>query len=182
MVEFANLLALCGAVGPLVSTSGQNVGMVPFCSLCVSEDWASFEETEDGRRFAVCRSKNHGEEGYVWEPTDERSGRTRGDGLGSELDIWDKLLDCVLSDGAIHSYGEVEDRFIELYPAEAAVVWERYGHRWRDGKRSQNSFSMSAYLAARLSELASEGHLEKTFGPAEGPWSYNGVISHWQRV
>lgn len=39
---------------------------------------------------------------------------------------------------------------------------------------------MSVYLAARLSELADEKLLIKTFGPAEGPWSYNGIISHWQ--
>jgi hypothetical protein len=76
----------------------------------------------------------------------------------------------------------VEDRLFESYPTEAGVLQERYGHRWREGKRSVNEFSMSAYLAARLSELADEKLLIKTFGPAEGPWAYNGIISHWQRA
>ena len=81
-----------------------------------------------------------------------------------------------------HSYGAVEDRFFERYPADAAALQERYGHRWREGKKSANQFSMSSYLAARLSELANEQLLVKTFGRAEGEWSYNSVISHWARA
>ena len=113
--------------------------------------------------------------------TSARRGKTRGDGLGNELEIWDKLLDCVPS-GDAHSYGVVEDQLFDRYPAEAAAVQERYGRRWREGKKSENQFSMSAYLAARLSELAEEKLLFKTFGAAEGPWSYNGIISYWERA
>lgn len=155
--------------------------MIPFCPLCASEDHTSSDVAEDGRVFVVCRSRDHGDEGFVWEPTRPDARSRRGDGLGAELDIWDKLLGCVPADGVAHPYGEVEDRFIEAYPNEAGVVWERYGHRWREGKRSVNQFSMSAYLAARLSELFDEKLLLKTQGPATGPWVHLSEISYWTR-
>lgn len=155
--------------------------MPAYCSLCASDEYMSERETGDGRKFAVCSANYHGAEPYVWETTPAQRTKTRGDGLGNELDIWDELLECVPSDGRAHSYGAVEDRLFELYPADAAVLQERYGHRSREGKKSENQFSMSVYLAARLSELADEKLLIKTFGPAEGPWSYNGIISHWKR-
>ena len=41
---------------------------------------------------------------------------------------------------------------------------------------------MSVYLLGRLSELSDEQLLLKSFGPAEGPWSYNGVISYWTKA
>jgi hypothetical protein len=149
----------------------------------VSDEYTSEDVTEDGRRFVVCaNTREHGVDGYVWEPTPEKSGRTRGDGLGAELDIWDKLLECVPADGVPHAYGEVENVFFDRYPDEAALLQGRSGHRWREGKRSENQFSMSAYLSGRLRDLNREGTLELSWGPAEGPWSsYNGVISYWTR-
>ena len=153
-----------------------------FCPLCALDENTTASAAADGRVFVVCTTREHGVEGYVWEPTPERRSPTRGDGLGAELDIWDKLLECVPSDARAHSYGEVESVLIDRYPKETASLQDRYGHRWREGKRSTNQFSMSAYLAARLSELADEGLLIKTFAPAEPPWDYNAVISHWQRA
>ncbi len=155
--------------------------MLAFCPLCASDERTTEGVADDGRKYAVCMARDHGDDGFVWEPTPERRSTSRGDGLGADLDIWDKLLGCVPADGMPHSYGDVEDEFLEKYPREAGLLQERYGHRWREGKRSTSSFSMSVYLAARLSELADEKLLAKTFGPAEGPWSYNGVISHWAR-
>jgi hypothetical protein len=156
--------------------------MPAFCSLCVSDDYTSEGVTNDGRRYVVCaNTREHGADGYVWEPTVEKPGRTRGDGLGAELDIWDKLLECVTADGVAHAYGEVEDIFFERYPDDAGFLQERYGHRWRGGKRTETQFSMSAYLSGRLRDLNREGALELSWGPAEGPWSYNGIISYWAR-
>lgn len=155
--------------------------MVDFCPLCASDERTEAALAEDGRTFVVCSHPDHGEGGYVWEPTPERKAGPRSDGLGGELDIWDKLLECVPADGKTYSFGEVEDRLIGRYPSEARTIQDRYGHRWREGKRSTNQFTMSAYLAARLSELAGEGLLVKSFGPAEGPWSYNTIISYWSR-
>jgi hypothetical protein len=155
--------------------------MPAFCPLCASDERTSEHRTDDGRRFAICEARYHGTEPYVWETAPLQRFQTRGDGLGNDLGIWDKLLDCVPADGTAHPYGEVEDRLFESYLTEAGVLQERYGHRWREGKKSVNQFSMSAYLAARLSELADEKLLVKTFGPAEGPWAYNGIISYWQR-
>lgn len=155
--------------------------MPAYCPLCASDERTTEGVADDGRSFAVCAARDHGEDGYVWEPTPPRGATTRGDGLGADLEIWDKLLECVPSDGIPHAYGDVEDAFFKRYPADASLLQERYGHRWRDGKKSVNSFSMSVYLAARLSELAGEKLLVKTFGPAEGPWAYNGIISYWAR-
>ncbi len=74
--------------------------MLVFCSLCVSDEYTTDGVTEDGRRFVVCsNTREHGADGYVWEPTEEKKGRSRGDGLGAELDIWDKLLECITADG-----------------------------------------------------------------------------------
>ena len=58
----------------------------------------------------------------------------------------------------------------------------RYGHCWRYPDHRSGQYSMSSYLAARLKELEKEGALELTWGPAAGEWSYNSVISHWQRT
>jgi hypothetical protein len=156
--------------------------MPAFCPLCASDEHTAEGIAADGRGFAVCSNvKEHGPDGFVWEPTPTPSARIRGDGLGAELEIWDKLLECIPVDGAAHPYGEVEDRFFGRYPSEAALLQERYGHRWREGKRSVNQFSMSAYLAARLRDLAKEQAVQLSWGPAEGPWSYNGIISYWAR-
>jgi hypothetical protein len=154
---------------------------IPFCPLCASDENTSVQSADDGREFAVCAAADHGDSGYVWESSPPHRSPRRGDGLGAELEIWDKLLESV-PDGGPHAYGAVEDSFIARYPRDAELLQERYGHRWREGRRSASPFSMSSYLAARLSELADERLLVKTFGPAEGPWSYNSVISYWVRA
>jgi len=155
--------------------------MPVLCPLCVSDEHTSTGVADDGRRYVLCvNTREHGEDGFAWEPTPPRQTRIRGDGLGTELDIWDKLLECLPADGAPHSYGDVEDAFFDRYPADAALLQARYGHRWREGKRS-TQYSMSAYLAARLRDLANEKAVELTWGPAEGHWSYNGIISYWAR-
>ena len=155
--------------------------MPAYCSLCASDDYTSERETDDGRVFAVCSARYHGTEPYVWEPTPTLSRNTRGDGLGSELGIWDKLLECVPAGGP-HSYGIVEGRLFELYPNEAAGLQERYGHRWRDGRKSQSRFSMSVVPGRTSQRTRRRGLLAKSFAPADGPWAYNGIISHWKRA
>jgi hypothetical protein len=109
--------------------------------------------------------------------------RIRADGLGAELDIWAKLLECVPADGQPHSYGEVEDLFFERHPDEAAFLQSRYGHVWREGKRIEKGYSMTSYLLARLSDLIREKSLEVSYGPAEVPWSdYTRTISLLTKV
>lgn len=158
--------------------------MPALCPLCALDEYTSVQTDPDGKKYVVCRnSRQHGLDGYVWEqPAEARDGRagTRADGLGIELGIWEKLLECVPSDGKSHSYGDVEDAFIARFPAEAATLQSRYGHRWRDGRKSDGTYSMSVYLALRLIELRREGLLEAQWLPAEGEWAYNGVISHWR--
>lgn len=60
---------------------------IAFSPLCASDELTSSESAEDGREFAVCMAKTHGEDRYVWEPTPTRKDSRRGDGLGLELDI-----------------------------------------------------------------------------------------------
>ncbi len=155
--------------------------MPAFCPLCASDDHTKEDRTDDGRVFAVCADPEHGSDGYVWEPTPPGGRSLRGDGLGAELGIWDKLLECVPADGHVHPYGDVEDRFFERYPEEAQQLLERYGHKWRDADYPSGHYSMSAYVASRLRELEKEGHLALTWEPATGRWAHNGVISHWRR-
>jgi hypothetical protein len=156
--------------------------MPAFCSLCAADDHTSEGVTEDGTKFAVCLDPSHGEGGYTWEPRQPGGGGSRqGGGLGAELGIWEKLLDSVPLGDDFLSYGVVEDAFLEHHPIEGRVLGERYGHRWRpDMPRTTSSYSMSVYLSTRLRELSREGLLDVRWGPAEGPWSYNGIISYWR--
>lgn len=156
--------------------------MLAFCPLCASDEWTTHSVAGDGRRFAICENdREHGPDGYVWEPSDQKSsGAHRSDGLGHELGIWDKLLDCIPDDEAFHSYGDVEDAFFDRYRSEAHRLQSLYGHRWRDGQKSKNQYSMSVYLALRLRELEKEQLLDVAWLPAEGEWAYNGIISHWR--
>lgn len=151
-----------------------------FCSLCVSDEFTSADRTEDGRRFFSCSNPEHGAEPWVWEPSEDRPKRHRGDGLGSELDIWDKLLACLQPGEDFIPYGDIEDRFIERFPTETGQLLSRYGHRWRYPAHPASKYSMSAYLAARLKDLEREGHLALRFDRAEGSWAYNEIISWWK--
>ena len=154
--------------------------MPAYCSICTSDERTSEGTTEDGRRYASCADPYHGPDPYTWEPTTfGASGSYRGDGLGAELGIWDKLLECLEAGEPRISYGDLEDRFVERFPAEWKQLIDRYGHRWRPGKRS-GRYSASVYLAARLTELAKENMVEYTRGEATGDWAYNGDISHWR--
>src|SRR5690606_36215061 len=157
--------------------------MIAFCPLCSSDEYTSLDTDPDGKQFAQCsNAKEHGADGYAWIPSSPSGSErgTRSDGLGIELGVWDKLLECVPTDGEFHSYGEVEDTFFALYPREASTLQNRYGHRWREGAKSDGTYSMSVYLALRLSELRREGVLEATWLPAGGELAYNDVISHWR--
>lgn len=148
--------------------------------MCISDEYTEESATEDGRRFISCTNPEHGAEPWVWEPYEAPRGTSRGDGLGSELDVWDKLLACVDVGSDFVPYGMVEDRFVERYPSEARRLLHLYGHKWRDAAHPSTRYSMSAYLAARLKDLEKEGHLALKFGPAEGEWAYNATISWWK--
>jgi hypothetical protein len=151
-----------------------------YCSLCGSDESTEEKQTPDGRRFVTCSDRSHGKEPWVWEPTDPKQGSSRHDGLGAELGIWDKLLECFTPGEGFVAYGEIEDRFLIAFPDEAHRLLLAYGHRWRDPDHPATQYSMSAYLASRLKELEREGHLALSWGPALGPWAYNEVISHWR--
>lgn len=138
----------------------------PFCPLCASEDDATTGTADDGRTFFSCSNRSHGSDPYIWEPSPPPNRSQRSDGLGAELDIWDKLLDSIPSGTEFRAYGDVEDEFFARYPSEAALLLDRYGHRWRDERHKSTQYSMSAYLASRLRELATEGILDLKFLPA----------------
>jgi len=151
------------------------------CPLCVFDEYTTEDRTPDGVRFGSCTNPEHGAEPFVWEVSVRSSrGRRNREGIGADLGVWDKLLTCVVPGEKAVSYGVVEDRFFARYPDEAKTLLLAYGHRWRDPQHPSSQFSMSTYLATRLSELADEGHLEKTWGPAEGPWAHNPTISWWR--
>ena len=155
--------------------------MPALCPLCVLDEYTATDRTADGVAFGSCSNPEHGGEPFVWEVTEHaRKGVRARDGIGADLGVWDKLLQCVHEGEPAVAYGTVEDRLFERFPDEAASLLQAYGHRWRDPEHRSGRFSMSAYLATRLSELAEEGLLEKTWGPAEGQWAHNSVISYWR--
>ena len=154
--------------------------MPVLCPLCARDDDTQTHRRDDGIKFAVCLDRSHGPEGFVWEPTPPPGRSMRSEGLGSELGIWDKLLE-VVGPGEFQSYGVVEDRFVERFPEETRILAERFGHRWRFPDHPSSQYSMSAYLASRLKELEREGHLDLKWDKAEGQWAHNGIISQWRR-
>lgn len=155
--------------------------MPTYCGVCLSEEYTAVDVTDDGTRFAVCSSGFHAEP-RVWEPPARSPAQRRrsGEGIGAELGVWDKLLECV-PEGDFVPYGDVEDAFAERFPQELKTLIERFGHRWRDPRYPSNRFSASVYLAARLAELTAEGSVEHRTGPAEGPWAYNGTYEWWRQ-
>ena len=154
--------------------------MPHLCSLCATDDSTAEHRTDDGIRYVVCTDRSHGPDGYVWEVPPPPGRSMRGDGLGAELAIWDKLLELFVADEDFVPYGDVEERLFDRHAAEARTLLHRYGHKFRDPDHPSGRYSMSAYLASRLKELEREGHLDLVFRPALGPWAYNGVISHWR--
>ena len=154
--------------------------MPHLCPLCASDDLTAESRTHDGVQFVVCTDRSHGADGYVWEPTPPPGRSTRGDGLGAELEIWDKLLELFDPAEDFVAYGDIEDRLFHRYPTEAQTLLHRYGHKFRGAEHPSSQYSMSAYLASRLKELEREGHLQLAWRPATGDWAHNGVISHWR--
>jgi hypothetical protein len=153
--------------------------MPHLCPLCATDDHTTSRRTKDGVRFVVCADSSHGDDGFVWEPSPPGRSR-RGDGLGAELGIWNKLLELLDPAEDFVPYGVVEDRLFEQYPNDARLLLHRYGHKFRDPEHPSTQYSMSAYLASRLRELHQEGALELRWDAATGPWEHNGVISHWR--
>lgn len=166
--------------GDSVGIRWQNQVMPVLCPLCARDDDTSTYNRDDGINYAVCLDRSHGPDGVVWEPTPPPGRSFRSDGLGADLDIWDKLLE-VVEPGEFQSYGVVEDSFVERFPQETRILAERFGHRWRYPEFPSTQYSMSACLAARLKELEREGHLDLAWEKAEVPWAHNGIISHWRR-
>lgn len=154
--------------------------MPALCPLCVLDDFTSEHVTEDGIRYVQCDGPDHVGAPFVWEPSQAGGSAPSRGGIGAELDIWDKLLGLFRSGDGVLSYGDVEDRLFSQYPETARILLDLYGHAWRDPDHPATGYSMSAYLAGRLRDLEREGHLVLSWGPAEGPWSYNGIISHWR--
>jgi len=154
--------------------------MVQYCGVCASDEYTQAQQTSDGRIYVVCTNPFHGDEPRVWEPTTHRRS-TSHEGIGAELSIWDKLLECVVPGEDFVPYGTVEDRFANKHPEDLARLIREYGHRWRDPSHPATRYSASVYLGARLSELAKEGHLDHRTGPAEGQWAYNGTYEWWRR-
>lgn len=156
-------------------------GMPAFCPLCAKDDRTETHELDDGSSYAICFHSSHGTDGYIWEPSPSMTGTSkRSEGIGAELDVWNKLLECFEDNADYVSYGEIEDRFFARHAEEASTLLHRYGHRWRDTKHRAGQYSMSAYLALRLRDLEKDDHLDLRWGPAEGPWKYNEVISYWR--
>lgn len=150
------------------------------CPLCARDESTTEDQTDDGVRYVACTDRSHGPDGYVWEPSPPPGRSLRGDGLGSELGIWDKLLELFEPGADFVAYGEMEDRFVDRFPSDAQLLLHRYGHKFRDPDHKAGRYSMSVYLSCRLRELNKEGQLELAFREATGDWAYNGVISHWR--
>jgi hypothetical protein len=156
--------------------------MVEYCGACASEEYTEVHRTDDGRRYVVCSSPFHGDEPRIWEPQPAQLHSRSHEGIGAELQIWDKLLECVIPGEDFVPYGTVEERLAERYPDDLEELIRQYGHRWRDPEHPATRYSASVYLGARLADLTGEGHLEHRTGPAEGPWAYNGTYEWWRRT
>jgi len=162
--------------------------MATYCPLCMSRDRTrEFDMSDPDRPRWRCDDESHGAQGFVWVAATEGTSGTRrrasdtSGGSGSAVsEFGEKLVACIPTGEAFVSYGFVEDRFFELWPEDAGLLLDRYGHVWRGGAERSGGYTMSMYLAHRLSELERAGLVEHVEGEPDERWPHLSTISHWR--
>jgi len=160
--------------------------MLQVCPVCVSDDDVTAVPLGPGIFEFTCNySKGHPTRlPYRWNGTDPAIGETYSDdavGPAAELGMLDDLPACLQVGEGWVEYGIVEDRYAKMNPAAFDELRDRYGHRILGPQRS-GRHTASVYIARVLAMLRDRGLVAFSYGPATGPWSYNGSISYWGRL
>jgi hypothetical protein len=77
--------------------------------------------------------------------------------------------------GSWYEYGVLEAAYAGRCPEDFAALVAEYGHTAQKAKQ----YTVSAFLARTLGELARQGVVAYHAGPATGRWSYNSEVSWW---
>jgi hypothetical protein len=145
------------------------------CALCGHDDEVAIMPSPDGGSWQyTCPPGPHHAELHVWTVAEPTTFIGR-DGVTAEFGLYDDLPALVVSGEPWVEYGLVEHRYKLAHPQTYNALLDRYGHRAKQPK----PFTMSAFIAGALGQLAREGVLAYKWGPATGYWSYNGKVSYW---
>jgi hypothetical protein len=137
----------------------------------------------------TCMDSTHGEEGFTWV---SKSGQTKGPATSRRgttgrsqsvvSDIGEKLLSCIPPGPEHVPYVTVEDRFFELWPEDADALLQKYGHMWRNEGVRTGRYTMSMYLAHRLSNLERQGLAEHVNAKPDPMFNYHLTEYSWWRL
>lgn len=145
------------------------------CPLCgTQDDLEPPTALPDGAWQFVCNGY-HDPTPWTFEVSADAKVATHHQGLATELGMWEDLPAVLVSEQPPAEYGVVEYRYALAHPSEYAELVKLYGHT-ADGPKK---YTASAFIAKTLGQLATDGVLIHSAGPATGYWSYNGTISYW---
>jgi hypothetical protein len=156
------------------------------CPLCALDDEVTAVPLGPGVFEYNCGNKrgHPSRAAYRWTGSDPGVGENFSDevtGPAAELGMLDDLRACLKAEEGWVEYGIVEDRYAKLNPEAFDQLRERYGHRILGPQRT-GRHTASVYIARVLAMLRDRDMIAFSYGPATGPWSYNGSISYWARL
>jgi hypothetical protein len=153
----------------------------------VEDEQVTSTASDSEEHELVCMDSSHGADGFRWTPATTpdkpRTGGRRAKPTGSDSpvsDIEEKLLSCIPQGTDFTPYGAVEDRFFELWPDDADTLLAKYGHMWRGDEQRSGTYTMSMYLAHRLSSIERQGLAEHIDGPSDERWAHLATFSYWR--
>jgi hypothetical protein len=152
------------------------------CPLCATDDDVTMDNVDVDVWEFVCSGPSHAEP-FQWKPRTSAPASTpprraqperRQESRAAELGVFGDLLACVHA-GEWVEYGVVEYRYALRTPDAYSELVDEFGHR----SIAPSEFTVSAFLARALGQLAEEDKLQLRKEPGTGYWSYLRRVSYW---
>lgn len=93
----------------------------------------------------------------------------------TQLGLHDFLPTLITPGQPWREWGIIEHLFHLADPDLYTLLYENYGHVTQGPRR----YSVSSYLARRMSDVATRGAIAFVNGRGTGRWDYNTSISYW---
>lgn len=147
------------------------------CPFHAHEDVKGVPGDQPGAYVFTCTAKGHPAGGeFSWPSYPDPPAGLLGSGLTGELGLGTVLPALVATfPGTWIEYGVLEQAYATTHPEDFALLVETYGHT----AIAKKKYSVSAFIARALGDLARAGAVLYHDGPATGRWSYNSNISWW---
>jgi hypothetical protein len=149
------------------------------CPLCATDDDVRLVDVDVDQWEFVCSDARHSEP-FRWTPKSKSAPprrpqpERRPESRAAELGVFDDLQACIHPAEWVE-YGVVEHRYALQAPDAYAALVDEFGHR----SVAPSEFTVSAFLARALGQLAEEGKLKLRKEPGTGYWSYLWRVSYW---